>query len=242
MGPTAKVEATSREQQNAAADRVMVTYYTDPLCCWSWALEPHWKKLTAEYADRIEWQYVMAGMIPDWNSYNDPLNAVTRPLQLGPVWMHASQVSGVHMDYSIWHKDPPSSSFPACVAVKCAALQSKVAGELMLDALRDSVMAQAQNISRESIIFSVAKRVEDNNPLLFDIKKFEEAWRDGRGMNAFRDDLKQTRFLKIGRFPTITFSNGSSKGIMITGYRPYEIVKEALDRMFEDMKKKQNPS
>ena len=30
----------------------MVTYYTDPLCCWSWAFEPHWRKLTARGSPR----------------------------------------------------------------------------------------------------------------------------------------------------------------------------------------------
>lgn len=220
----------------------MVTYYTDPLCCWSWAFEPHWRKLTAEYRDRIHWQYVMAGMIQDWNSYNDPLNAVSRPLQLGPVWMHASQVSGTPMDYSIWHKDPPSSSFPPCIAVKCASLQSGTSAELLLAALREGVMSKGLNISKESMIMSIAGQVAQEDHRCLDLEKFKEAWRDGRGVKAFREDLKQTRFLKIGRFPTITFTNASSKGIMITGYRPYTVMKEALEQMFQDTAKKQNPS
>lgn len=242
MELTPVTEVGNNGEKISAADRVMITYYTDPLCCWSWALEPHWRKLASQYQDAIQWRYVMGGMIQDWNTYNDPLNSVSRPLQLGPVWMHASQVSGTPMDYSIWHKDPPSSSFPSCIAVKCAGIQSGAAADLLLSALRVAVMTKGENISKELVIMSIANNVAQENPLIFDIKKFEESWRDGSGVNAFRDDLKQTRFLKIGRFPTLTFTNASSKGIMITGYRPFEVMKEALQQMLPGASKKQNPS
>ena len=105
-------------------------------------MEPHWKKLREEYADKIDWQYVMGGMVQDWNSYNDPMNAVTRPLQFGPIWMHASQVSQRPMDATVWHTDPPASSYPSCIAVASAMLQSPLAGELLLNALREAVMTR----------------------------------------------------------------------------------------------------
>jgi predicted DsbA family dithiol-disulfide isomerase len=215
------------------ADRVMITYYTDPLCCWSWALEPHWETLKKEFNNRIEWRYVMGGMIQDWNSYSDPLNSISRPIQFGPVWMHASHISGRPMDSSIWHKDPPASSFPSCIAVKCATLQSHVAGELLLQRLREAVMTKGLNIAREDIIFSIARDLSQEDGQIFNYARFEECWRDGSGTHAFRNDLQKTRFLRIGRYPTLTFTNHNARGIMVTGYRPYDVLKEALGQMFE---------
>jgi putative protein-disulfide isomerase len=244
------MQATKESQESAlkaetfpcSADRVMITYYTDPLCCWSWALEPHWQRLKSEYSGRIDWRYVMGGMIQDWETYNDPMNAITRPLQFGPIWMHASQVSGVSMDWSIWHKDPPASSFPACIAVKCATLQSLAAGETLLYSLREAVMSEGLNVSRETVIMSIAKALANDGDKILDYDRFVRAWADGSGVSAFRNDLQQTRFLKIGRYPTLTFTGEASKGIIITGYRPFDVLKEALDHMFEQTRKKQNPS
>jgi predicted DsbA family dithiol-disulfide isomerase len=225
----------------SATDRILVTYYTDPLCCWSWALQPHWKKLTEDYAHLIQWRYVMCGMIQDWNTYNDPMNSVNKPLQLGPVWMHASQISGVHMDYSIWHSDPPASSFPSCLAVKCAGMQSETAGELLLMRLREAVMTKGLNIAKSSVILSVAQEVAREYEGLFDLNFFEECWKKDAGVESFRADLQQARFLKIGRYPTLTFTKDKAKGIMITGYRPYDILVDALRQIADiDVTKTQN--
>lgn len=215
------------------ADRVMITYYTDPLCCWSWALESQWRRVKEHYGDRIEWTYVMGGMIQDWKTYNDPMNAITRPIQFGPIWMHASQVSDTPMDYSIWHKDPPSSSYPSCIAVKCASIQSKEAGELLLFDLREAVMTRSLNISKAPVILSIAEGLAERRPDKFNFAAFETSWEDGSGAEAFTADLQKTRFLKIGRFPTMTFTNNTATGIMITGYRPFHVLNEALGQMLQ---------
>src|SRR5687767_9309029 len=91
-------------------DRVEITYYTDPLCCWSWALEPQWRKLRYEFGDQIRWKYCMGGLIPNWQTFSDPMNSVARPAQMGPLWMDASQVSGMPIADSIWSQNPPASS------------------------------------------------------------------------------------------------------------------------------------
>ena len=51
------------EQQ---ADRIFVTYYTDPLCCWSWGMEPQLRKFRYQYRHLISFRYCMAGLIPEW--------------------------------------------------------------------------------------------------------------------------------------------------------------------------------
>lgn len=172
----------------------------------------------------------MGGMIQDWKTYNDPMNSVNKPLQMGPVWMHASQFSGTPIDYSIWHEDPPASSFPSCIAVKCATLQSEKSGELLLNALREAVMTKGLNIAKESIIFDVARKLSENETL-FDLDQFTASWKNGSGIEAFRNDLQKTRFLKIGRYPTLTFTKNNTTGIMITGYRPYDVLLDALSQI-----------
>lgn len=204
--------------------RVKVEFYTDPLCCWSWAFEKSWRELLKKHGDQISYRYVMGGMIPDWNSYNDAMNAVSRPLQMGPVWMHASEVTHVKMRYDIWHLNPPSSSFPACIAVKTAGLQSNAVEDQYLHAVRAAVMEDAHDISRHEVLFDIAKAV----PAL-DFAQFQRDWNEGRGKNAFREDLQLAKFHGIARFPTLTFVNENGKGFMIVGYRPFDVLQQAFE-------------
>ena len=49
----------------SAVSPLTAVYYTDPLCCWSWAFEPHWRRLRDEFGGALDCRYRMAGMIED---------------------------------------------------------------------------------------------------------------------------------------------------------------------------------
>jgi putative protein-disulfide isomerase len=52
-------------------------------------------------------------------------------MHMGPEWMQAGRIAGLMVADKIWITDPPSSSFPACIAVKCAEDQSTALGALI---------------------------------------------------------------------------------------------------------------
>lgn len=208
--------------------QVKIDFYTDPLCCWSWALENHWRKLLETFPEEIRYEYILCGMIPDWKTYNDPMNSVTKPLQMGPVWMHASQVTQVKMKYSIWHEDPPTSSYPPCLAVKTAALQSKTAADDYLFQIRKCLMEDGSNVSMRDVLLNIASKLKHDD---FNYLQFEEDLKLDKGKDLFRADLQKARFYNIGRYPTLTMKNAEGKGIMIVGYRPYEALVEAYKQV-----------
>lgn len=74
---------------------VEIEYFTDPLCCWSWGLEPQWRRLRFEFGTQLSWRYRMGGMIPDWDSYQDPINSINRRSQMAPLWYQARELSGM---------------------------------------------------------------------------------------------------------------------------------------------------
>lgn len=162
-------------------------------------------------------------MIPGWNSYNDEMNAVSRPLQMGPVWMHASEVTQVKMRYDIWHLDPPASSYPACIAVKTAALQSGKVEDQYFFEIRSCMMEEAANISKPEVLLSIAKKIPG-----IDFERFTRDWNDGLGKDPFREDMQKAKFHGIGRFPSLTFTNDERKAIIIVGYRPFEALEHAF--------------
>jgi predicted DsbA family dithiol-disulfide isomerase len=205
-----------------------VVYYTDPLCCWSWAFEPHWRRLCAELSGALDCRYRMAGMIADWGSYSDPLNSVSRPLQMGPIWREAQHLTGVSVDDRIWMEDPPASSYPACLAVKAAELQSAEAADLYLRRLRAAVMTQRRNIARREVLLELADEVAAAAPDRLDADRLRRDLDGPAAREALREDIKEARYRGIGRFPTLTLCLPGGTGIVLVGYRPYEALLSAL--------------
>lgn len=169
----------------------------------------------------INVRYCMGGLLPSWKQFHDPVQMVSKPIQMGPVWHEASIISGVPLNDKIWFTDPPSSSYTACMAVKAAGFQSFEAEILMLKALRKAVMVEGFNISKLPAIIQVAKKIQEQYAL-FDLQQFEADIQDQKTIEAFRKDLEEIAVKGITRFPSILvrFDNGRSS--MISGFRKLE--------------------
>lgn len=216
---------------NHQADRVKIVFYTDPLCCWSWALYPHWQRFIEQFKDHVTYSYCLGGMIPDWTKYDDPFNSVSRPAQMGPIWMEAQHRTGAKINDMIWsQEDPPSSSYPACIAIKTADLQSFEASELYMQAVWKAVMVDALNISKRDVLLQVARGTSLLHPGILDYDRFVSDYDTIQSRDAFRNDLRQVAYNRIGRFPTLTFTK-SGKGLIMTGFRPYEALVDAFNHL-----------
>ena len=169
----------------------------------------------------------MAGLIPSWKNYSDPVYFVSRPMQMGPVWLEASQASGMPINDKVWVTDPPASSFPACIGVKCAQLQSEVAGIKYLRLLREAVMLEGQNIAKQEVLVNIAKKLRD----IIDLSKFEMDLTNNTGLEAFRKDWQEVQNQNISRFPSLIVRGANQRAIMITGYRPYAVLLEAIKQV-----------
>jgi protein-disulfide isomerase-like protein with CxxC motif len=211
----------SRSPELQSGPVIDIVYYTDPLCCWSWGMEPQLTLLEKEWPGSISWRYCMGGLLPTWNHYIDNYNNVQRPAQMGPLWMHAGKEMEVPIAHRIWVEDPPSSSYPACIGVKCAELQSAEVGQLYLHFVRKAVMLYGLNIARRDILMQVADCVAGINKQ-FSRAQFEEDMTNDRGVEAFRKDLQEVKYRNINRFPTMLIKQGASPGILITGFRTAE--------------------
>lgn len=203
---------------------VFITYYTDPLCVWSWGFEPVWRRLRYEYEGRVRWRYRMGGMIPSWREYQDPLNEVDRPLHLGPLSRQVTEISGMPIDDRVWVEHPPSSSYPACLAVKAAERQSSDAGERYLRRVREALMLHGRNVAERDVLLGVAEEVEAEQMATFSVERFERDLGSDDALEALRGDLRAAREAGVGRFPTLTLESAGTTPRIIVGYRPYEVL------------------
>jgi predicted DsbA family dithiol-disulfide isomerase len=218
------------------ADGITITYYTDPLCCWSWAMEPHIRKLQYEFAGSITWRYCMGGLLPSWNNFHDPVNAVSRPLQMGPVWMHAARLSGMSIDHNLWMRDPPASSYPACIAFKCVQLQSTTWAELYLRLLREACMLYGKNISKLDELLLLAKDLKKLYPD-FNVNQFKEDLTRGTGKESFRADMQEVNSCNINRFPSMILRRQDQQSMLVTGYRSYAALIDIIKQMSPEIKR-----
>jgi putative protein-disulfide isomerase len=219
------------QEGQCPADQLTITFYTDPLCCWSVAMDPHLQRLKNDLPGLIHLNYCMCGMIADWNTYSDPLNNVKEPCEMGDVWRKAQHETGVAINGEVWQHDPPHSSYPSCLAVKTAGLQSALAEELMLQQLREAVMIQGLNIAREEVLSEVADKLAEQQPC-FDLKRFKKDYDSTKSRRALKHDLEVVKKSDIGRFPTLALDKEGYDTVTVTGYIPYETLAESLKYMF----------
>ena len=116
----------------------------------------------------------MGGLLPGWKNFIDQTHAISRPIQMGPLWVEATHLSGMPMKNSIWVHNPPSSSYLACIAVKTAEKQSADAGEKYLRLVREAVMINGQDISSLSILSEVAESMAASEPGIIDPSTFKK--------------------------------------------------------------------
>jgi predicted DsbA family dithiol-disulfide isomerase len=230
MGELAVAPAASGAAEHTAAPLLHITYYTDPLCSWSWAFEPQWRRLRYELGDQLGWRYCMGGMIPDWQHFSDPLNDVSRPMQMGPQWYQVSALSGMPLNDAIWFTNPPDSSYPACLAVKAAEQQGAAVGECYLRRLRRAVMVEGRNIAAQAVLLAAGEETPGLDPARLRRDLESEQTRE-----TFRNDLKEVRWRQIGRFPTLILRHHAGKSIIIVGYRPYEVLHEAIGALAPEL-------
>jgi putative protein-disulfide isomerase len=223
------IQLNKIKQSKPQADLVEVTYYTDPLCCWSWAFEQEWQRLKLLLNGRMKWRYCMGGLLPAWEHFQDIENIVSRPVQMGPVWMHVAAVTGVPIQHTLWVTDPPASSYPACYAVKCAELQSDVAGERCLSLLRRACMLEGKNIAKETVLLEIAAELEKDAAIDFNLPQFKADMKSSTALELLRKDLDEVASLRIHRFPTLVIKRVQHPSLLIKGFHSAAAIMEIAE-------------
>lgn len=102
----------------------------------------------------------------------------------------------------------------------------------MFHKLQHAIMSGGRNISREAEIMTIAHELSLEMPTLFNYQVFEEHWKKGSAKSSLRGDIQQALYYKIARYPTLTLTHPRKEGIMMVGYRPYEVLKTGFTTMF----------
>lgn len=209
-----------------------IVYYTDPLCCWSWVFEGVWRRLRWEFGDQLLTRCVMGGLYADTSRYNDPVNDIHNAGQIAPQWLDVASRTGVPLNPRLWTRARPRSSYPPCLAIKAAQRHSNLFADALLRRLREAAMLECRDISRREVLLELVAETRaafHEDELSMD--DFTAALSDETTLRLFRDDLTDVRLRQIGRFPTLLLHGAGDRGLLITGWRPYDIVRRAMQRV-----------
>jgi predicted DsbA family dithiol-disulfide isomerase len=205
--------------------QVDVNCFTDPVCPWSWALEPALRKLIEEFAGGLQITYVMCGMVREWEEGENGSAA-----KLLPSTLEAQSRSGMPADARQWLDEPPRSSHPACIAVKAAAEQGDPAPYLRR--LRVGFMCRRQRLDTAEALMAAARGLGD-----LDHERFENDLRSHAALEAFGADLELARAAarRAGEegagdrpeLPSLEFRGGQGAVHGVYGFATYEELRQA---------------
>jgi len=206
---------------------IKIIYYTDPICSSCWGIEPQLRKLKLEYGDYFEIDYRMGGLLPDW-SYNS--GGISKPSDVAHHWDEASLYYEMPIDGNVWIEDPLDSSYPSCIAIKAAQMQSKEKAVYFMRILREKLYLDKKNIAKWENIAEAAKIAG------LDVPKLKADYDDAEEL--FQDDLNLGKTLGVRGFPTLFLANAENNQLTVYGSKPYAAYENALLALFPDAKKK----
>lgn len=172
-----------------------MTYYTDPACPYSWAAEPALRRLQVEFAEGLAITYVMGGLAREFR----------KPLQTMRHVLDAASESGMPTDPRLWLDAPPSSSYPACQAVKAAAEQHLDGPYLRV--VREGLMVDRLKLDNADALIDAARRVP-----AMDVERFAIDLRSHAIVEAFGADLERTRAAARDGEPRVPFPSFEVRG------------------------------
>lgn len=206
---------------------IKIVYYTDPICSSCWGIEPQLRKLKLEYGEYIDIDYRMGGLLPDW-SYNS--GGISKPSDVAHHWDEASLHYEMPIDGNVWLEDPLDSSYPSCIAVKAAQIQSKDKAVKFMRILREKLYLEKKNIAKWENIAEAARLTG------LDINKLKTDY-EGSAKILFQEDLNYAKTLGVRGFPTLFFADENKNQLTVYGSKPYASYENALLALYPEAKK-----
>ena len=211
-----------------------LTQFTDPMCTWCWGSEPVMRHLRVAYGDQIRIEYVMGGLIEDFDEFYDAANDIGSPSEVAPHWEEASAAHGMPVDTAIFDDDPPRTTYPASIAFAAARRQDRERAHRYLRRLREAVATDARNPNRREVQTAIAAEVG------LDVDRLVADMDDGTAREAFEADLERTRAAGVRAFPTYRIEGPESQR-QVSGFQSFEALADLLHEVAPSLDQRDAP-
>jgi putative protein-disulfide isomerase len=211
------------------AEPLRVTWYTDPHNIWCWGCEPMVRRLQNVYGPSVELVVRQGGLFEDFSPVREQWARMSGGRWKDSVRAFFDAVGSQHrmpMDAErmIDAVDDFTSTWPACIAAKAAALQGPGPGLRYLRSLREAWCLDARAIHRVGVQTDVAREAG------LDLPAFARALEDGTAEAAFQGDRRECEALEVTGFPTFTIGR-EPVSVRLNGWQPWEVFEELLRKV-----------
>ncbi len=216
------------------AEKVRITWYTDPHNVWCWGCEPAIRRFEVLYPGSVEIETRMGGLFEDFSPVREQWARMSggrwkdsvRAFFEAVAAQHRMPMDAERMTESV---DDFDSTWPACLAAKAAELQGQERGRRYVRRLREAWAVEGQGIHRRGVQEGVAVEVGLN------LGAFRAAIEDGSAERAFRKDREECRDLGITGFPTFVVDY-AEESLRLEGWQPWEVFDDALQKLGPDLR------
>lgn len=212
------------EADDTGTASATLTVFTDPFCTWSWGSEPILRRIQETYPSQVDVEFVMGGLVEDFDTFHDGANGISKPADVAPHWRKAATRHGMPVDAGIWLEDPPTSSHPPSVAYEAARLVDAELADAYLRRLREAFAAERRRIDDAQVLLELASEVG------LDVAAFQHELDGERARRMFREDLERTRRRKAGVFPSYRIHAGGDAALL-RGFQRFEAIARRLEEL-----------
>jgi len=213
-------------------EAIRITHFSDALCVWAYVSQIRVDELQSQFRERVELNYryfhvfgnVPRKMDASWKDrggvrgYSEHVRSVVD--KFGHVGLHPE----------VWVRNTPQSSMPAH-ALLCALRLMEATGSVPPGtqergawAVRQAFFRDAQDISRQDVLLSIAET------LSLPVPDIEDTLKSGAAHAALAEDLDLARTQGIQASPTLLFNEGRQR---LTGNVGYRIIEANIRELLE---------
>ena len=209
-------------------EKVVLMTFADPMMGLFYECEPIYRKLETHFAGKIEFQYVMAGLVRDVIDFmtpeerektvRDPKNGIRSYCRrLADIYLREESISGmpIRMDGFHLFDEEHRSSWPLDIAYEAVKLIAPDKAERFLYRLLYATIAETRQTTKTEEQLRAAEQCG------IDSEAFIEALNNGTAEKSFREDLEMTERMGIRSLPTYLLQYGEN-AVLIRSLIGYE--------------------
>lgn len=199
-------------------------YIHDPMCSWCWGFRQVWKQVQDELKDKLDIQYVLAGLAAD-TGQPMPENM---QLSIRDNWKRIQQeIPGTEFNYAFWSVcQPRRSTYPSCRAVIACKMQQPLLEKDMILAIQQAYYLDARNPSDDDVLIELADDIG------LDSDRFLSDFKSKSCRSELERELLLTRKLYVSSFPALLLSQASADTTITIDYISSDnIIKQIFKKL-----------
>jgi len=201
-----------------------ITYFTDPICIWSWAFEPHWIRLIESIGSQVTFRFRMGGLI--YPEEHNTRNPYTSQDAISGLCADVEEKTGVELSDKVWKIHDVQSTYPACISFHSAVEEGLEKQILFLRRIRQAYLLFGNYFMIESDFYRILEEID------LDKESFHYYWQSGIAYKEFMVSLAGNNIYGIHSFPSLMADEPGKTPLFVHGYHHFHRLKLMISNAF----------